>query len=335
MSVQTVPYPESIAAPGVEPLIRAVNLRRSFGDVVAVRDVSFEVMRGEVLGVLGPNGAGKSVTLKMLTTLIAPTSGTASICGFDVVSNAALVRQMIGVTGQDVSVDRSLTGHENLWLVGRLLGMSKVVATKRADELLDRFELSYAAKRMAGTYSGGMRRRLDLAVSLVGSPPVLFLDEPTTGLDPTSRTNLWGVIHELVADGMTVLLTTQYLEEAEALADRIIVIGNGEVLTHGTPTQLKSQLGAGQISLLIHMSKVDLLKVLGSSGTLGFEVEVSDVGSSRCTATIPLADLHGAMGLLATLHSRQVPVVEIETHQPNLDDVFTSVTQSTHKRFTD
>src|SRR5215213_1621637 len=233
-----------MSSPVAAPAIVADELVKCFGDVEAVKGVSFEVPEGKVLGLLGPNGAGKTTAVRMLTTLLKPDGGTARVLGVDVSRDPQRVRGSIGLAGQYAAVDENLTGRENLALVGKLTHMSSAEYGARADELLEQFALSDAADRVSRTYSGGMRRRLDLAAALVHRPPVLFLDEPTTGLDPRGRNELWVVIGELVADGMTLLLTTQYLEEAERLADQVVVIDGGKVIAEGTAEQLKGRLGA-------------------------------------------------------------------------------------------
>jgi ABC-2 type transport system ATP-binding protein len=220
-------------------------------EVRALDGVSLGVTRGTVLGLLGPNGAGKTTAVRILSTILAPDSGTAAVLGHDVVHEAATVRRLIGLAGQYATVDENLTGRENIRMVGRLTHLSKKVCAARADELLEQFDLTDAGNRTLKTYSGGMRRRLDLAAALVGRPPVLFLDEPTTGLDPQSRQDLWGVIEELVKAGTTVLLTTQYLEEADRLAHRVVVIDHGRVIAEGTPAQLKANLGTTVISVTL------------------------------------------------------------------------------------
>src|SRR5438477_5350771 len=220
------------------------DLRKRFGSVVALDGVDFAVPTGTVLGLLGPNGAGKTTSVRVLTTILRPDSGRAEVLGLDVTRNAQAVRERIGLAGQYAAVDENLTGHENLWLIGKLSHLAPKTIRPRADELLVRFDLADAANRPVRTYSGGMRRRLDLAAALVHRPEVLFLDEPTTGLDPQARPDLWRVIEEPVADGTTVRLTTQYLEEADRLADRIAVVDHGLVIAEGTATQLKARLGA-------------------------------------------------------------------------------------------
>ena len=227
--------------PGQEPAIKVSGLVKTYGDVRAVDGVDFEVTPGTVLGLLGPNGAGKTTTVRALTTLLKPDSGEMLVDGIDAVAEPAKLREHIGLAGQYASVDESLTGKENLVMVGRLYGMKRKVATARAVELLEQFDLSDASDRMVKKYSGGMRRRLDLAAALVAKPPVLFLDEPTTGLDPRSRLDLWAMIEQLVAEGTTVLLTTQYLDEADRLADDIAVIDHGKVIAHGTPGRAQAQ----------------------------------------------------------------------------------------------
>jgi oleandomycin transport system ATP-binding protein len=229
---------------GQPPAIVARGLTKRFGATTAVDGVDLAVREGTVLGLLGPNGAGKTTIIRILSTLIAPDQGEASVLGYDVATQAHQVRQLIGLTGQYASVDETLTGAENLTLIARLLGLSRTDAKHRAGELLARFRLTDAASRAVKTYSGGMRRRLDLAASLVSHPRVLFLDEPTTGLDPRSRNELWDIVRELVAGGVTVLLTTQYLEEADQLADQIAVIDHGLVIAQGTSAELKAQTGA-------------------------------------------------------------------------------------------
>ena len=223
--------------------VLAEGLAKRFGETTALDGVDLAVRTGSVLGLLGPNGAGKTTAVRILSTLLRPDAGHAEVCGLDVVRSAHQVRGLIGLTGQYASVDEMLTGAENLLLIGRLLGLSRATAKSRARELLARFDLTDAANRAAKTYSGGMRRRLDLAASLVSRPRVLFLDEPTTGLDPRSRLNMWQIVRDLVADGVTVLLTTQYLDEADRLADAITVLADGRIVASGTAAELKAQVG--------------------------------------------------------------------------------------------
>jgi ABC-2 type transport system ATP-binding protein len=223
----------------------ARGLGKRFGDAWVLRDVDLDVPAGTVLGLLGPNGAGKTTTVKLLTTLLTPSAGSASVAGIDVADDPGRVRQSIGLAGQHATVDELLTGRHNLEMIGRLNHIGRGPARERASELLERFVLTDAADRLVRTYSGGMRRRLDLAASLVTTPPVLFLDEPTTGLDPRSRNDLWDLLRELVAGGTTLVLTTQYLEEADQLADDIVVLDHGRVIARGTPAELKARVGEG------------------------------------------------------------------------------------------
>ena len=234
---------------GDQPAIHAEGLSKRFGDVHALQDLNLTVSAGSVLGLLGPNGAGKTTAVRILTTLLRPDTGSARVAGLDVVRQPAAVRQVIGLAGQSAAVDEYLTGRENLVMAGRLHHLHRAEAHRRAAELLERFELAEAADRTVRTWSGGMRRRLDLAVSLVGHPQVLFLDEPSSGLDPRGRHQLWQTIRRLVDNGTTVLLTTQYLEEADQLADQIVVIDRGRILAHGTPEQLKAQVGGDRLQL--------------------------------------------------------------------------------------
>jgi ABC-2 type transport system ATP-binding protein len=302
--------------------VEAIDLVKHFGDNRAVDGVSFVVPEGSVLGLLGPNGAGKTTTVRMLTTLSVPTSGTGRVAGHDVVAEPQAVRLNMGLTGQAATVDELLTGRENLKLIGRLYGLPTAYIAESGDELLERFSLTDAADRPAKTYSGGMRRRLDLAVSLIARPPVLFLDEPTTGLDPRSRTELWEVLRGLVRDGTTLLLTTQYLEEADQLADEIIVIDKGKVIASGTPTQLKDQAGEAAVVLtLTHASDIDEAARL--MRTCSTEVHV-DHAARRLTAQAGgLAD----MSRIGTVFAESgIAVDDLGLKRPSLDDVFLHLT---------
>jgi ABC-2 type transport system ATP-binding protein len=234
-----------------QPAILAENLEKSFGQTHALRGVSLDVPAGAILALLGPNGAGKTTTVRILTTLTKPDAGRAEVAGFDVLASPHEVRSRIGLTGQSAALDEVLTGRENLEMVGRLSRLSRSDARRRAGEMLDQFRLSEAADRPVKTYSGGMRRRLDLAASLIATPPVLFLDEPTTGLDLRSRLEMWALIEELVAGGTTLLLTTQYLEEADQLANDVAVVDHGKIIARGTPAQLKAQVGGERIQLTL------------------------------------------------------------------------------------
>jgi ABC-2 type transport system ATP-binding protein len=297
--------------------ILAEDLRKTFDEVVAVDHISLAVPRGTVLGLLGANGAGKTTMVRMLTTVLVPTAGKGVVNGFDVSQYPQAVRRSIGLAGQYAAVDENLTGRENLFLVGRLNHMSKPDARSRAAELLDQFHLTDAGDRPVRTYSGGMRRRLDLGAALVTHPPVLFLDEPTTGLDPASRLDLWGVIETLVADGTTVLLTTQYLEEADRLADNIVVIDQGRIAAEGTAKQLKSRLGDTVIefefrSLDAAARAGSLLGVDTSAGTI-----VRQVMSDGATT---LRDS------LNRLDAEQLVPSHVALREPTLDDVFLTLT---------
>ncbi len=305
--------------------IVADSLVKSFGDVHALRGVSLEVPPGTVLGLLGPNGAGKTTVVRILTTILRPDSGRAIVAGHDVLAAPQLVRRSIGLAGQYAAVDENLTGYENLTLVGRLNHLAKSVAGSRAVELLDQFHLTDAGGRPARTYSGGMRRRLDLAAALITHPPVLLLDEPTTGLDPASRQDLWDVIANLVSDGTTVMLTTQYLEEADRLANRIVVIDSGMVAAEGTAAELKSRLGSTVMALNFAVTSNAELAL-----TLLADLKPSRPEDDPHTVQIPLAG--GAAAIRTTLnrlHDAGLEVGRFDLHEPTLDDVFLSLTGAT------
>ena len=309
------------------PIIEVEDLHKHFGDNHAVDGVSFTVEQGSVLGLLGPNGAGKTTTVRMLATLLSPDGGTARVAGHDVVRESNAVRSTIGLTGQYAAVDEKLTGKENLWMVARLLGMTKDGASYRAEELLERFELSDAADRPVSTYSGGMRRRADLAVSLVGRPKVLFLDEPTTGLDPSSRLSLWEITRELVGEGTTVLLTTQYLEEADELADRIVVIDHGAVIAEGTSEELKNDMGGR--SLVVEVHDLDQLELATELLTRCEDCAVPTMDRQRHTVSLPVEDDTGiAARAISILAEGEVDIADFHLERPSLDDVFLSLTSS-------
>ena len=303
-------------------MVRAEALSKRYGETQALDDVDLEVATGSVLGVLGPNGAGKTTALRILTTLSTPDSGRAWVAGHDVVAEGAAVRRKIGVTGQDATLDELLTGRQNLMMVGRLSRLGRSDAQARATELLEAFELTDAADRMVKGYSGGMRRRLDLAASLVMRPPVLFLDEPTTGLDPTSRQRMWGVIRGLVAEGVTVLLTTQYLDEADALADGIVVIDRGRVIARGTPSELKAATGSQLLEVPLAEPHPGAARELAafSVGT----VKISEDGMRLWTPARNEAGL--AVAALRVLDAAGALVDDITVHRPSLDDVFAVLT---------
>jgi ABC-2 type transport system ATP-binding protein len=307
------------------PIIRTEQLVKHFGEVQALKGVDLEVQKGTVLGLLGPNGAGKTTAVRILTTLLAPTGGRAEVDGLDVVRDAEELRFRIGLAGQSAAVDENLTGLENLELVGRLYHLPKAEARRRGGEVLERFGLSDASGRPAKTYSGGMRRRLDLAASLVGRPDILFLDEPTTGLDPRSRIDVWDFVRELQADGTTLLLTTQYLDEADVLADRIAVIDVGTVIAEGTSDELKARIG-GEV-LELHVEDRTTLKnvavVLEGIGAGSPSID-EEAGVVR----IPVGQngfdaLRDSVRRLDETHTR---VSDIALHRPTLDDVFLSLT---------
>jgi ABC-2 type transport system ATP-binding protein len=303
-------------------MIEAENLTKRYGDTVALAGIDLAVPAGTILGVLGPNGAGKTTAVRILTTLAAPDSGRARVAGFDVLTQAAEVRRHIGVAAQDATLDDSLTGRQNLVMVGELSRLRRAEAKARAAELLDRFDLADAADRVMKTYSGGMRRRLDLAASVVTRPPVLFLDEPTTGLDPTSRLRMWDVIRELVADGVTLLLTTQYLDEADTLADRIVVIDHGRVIAEGTSRELKEAVGGARLEATLtepHPRAVAALAPLVDG-----PVHVSDDGRRLHAKVRSGSGL--ATNVVRALDSAGISVDDVEVLQPSLDDVFFALT---------
>lgn len=302
--------------------VEAIDLVKKFGDTTAVDGVSFVVPEGSVLGLLGPNGAGKTTLVRMLTTLSVPTSGTGRVAGHDIIKEPDAVRRSMGLTGQAATVDEHLTGRENLKLIGRLYGLPKKYIKETSEGLLERFSLTDAGDRTAKTYSGGMRRRLDLAVSLIAAPPVLFLDEPTTGLDPRSRTELWEVLRGLVREGTTLLLTTQYLEEADQLANEIIVIDKGKIIASGTPNQLKDQAGEAAVVLtLTHASDLESAEALMRAHSA--EVHV-DRAARRLTAK---ASGLGDMSRIGNAFDTSgIAVDDLGLKRPSLDDVFLHLT---------
>ncbi|MEV6306853.1 ATP-binding cassette domain-containing protein [Actinoplanes sp. NPDC051861] len=301
--------------------IVAEGLVKRFGDTTALDGVDLAVRTGTVLGLLGPNGAGKTTAVRVLSTLLRPDAGHATVGGYDVVRQAHQVRGLIGLTGQYASVDETLTGTENLIMIGRLLGLSRPSARARAKELLARFDLVEAADRAAGRYSGGMRRRLDLAASLVGRPRMLYLDEPTTGLDPRSRNDVWDIVRGLVADGVTVLLTTQYLDEADQLATEIVVIDHGRVIATGTPDQLKARTGAQTVTLRpaepAELEKITAVVRHIASGEV-------DVRGDLVVA--PVADPGALTRLVRRLDDAGLTVAELALRSPSLDEVFLHLT---------
>ena len=304
-------------------MIQANGIEVAFGDVKALDGVDLSVADGEVRGLLGPNGAGKTTLVSVLTTLLTPDAGTATIDGLDVCTQSDQVRSRIGLAGQYAAVDNLLTGRENLEIVGRLYQLPKAVAKKRAEEALERLSLTEAGDRLVRTYSGGMRRRLDLGASLVGRPKVLVLDEPTTGLDPRTRIELWGFLRELVSEGATVLLTTQYLEEADELADEISVIDAGRVIAEGTADQLKQQMG-GDLLVAVPTNRDSLPAVAEIvTSVTGSNARISDTGSVSAAVSDRVAAL---VQVAAELERVGIELSEIAIQRPSLDDVFLSLT---------
>jgi oleandomycin transport system ATP-binding protein len=303
--------------------IEAAGLVKRFGQTTALDGVDLVARQGRVLGVLGPNGAGKTTAVRILATLPRPDDGQASICGYDVLRDAHQVRQLIGLTGQYASVDEGLSGINNLIMIGRLLGLPRADARAQASELLARFELTDAATRPAKTYSGGMRRRLDLAASLVGNPRVLYLDEPTTGLDPRSRTDVWGMIRGLVAEGVTVLLTTQYLDEADQLAHDIVVIDHGKVVATGTPDELKAKTG-GQVLQVSPAGPARMAEVTALMAELIRAEVVTDAETG--VATAPVGDAALVRHIFRELDDRGIELAEFTLRKASLDEVFFALT---------
>jgi ABC-2 type transport system ATP-binding protein len=303
--------------------VHATGLVKTFGTQRAVDGVDLSVQAGTVYGVLGPNGAGKTTTINMLTTLLRPDAGSARIFGHDVMREPHLVRQLLGVTGQYASVDETLSATENLIVFARLLGLSRRDARAKAADLLERFGLTQAATKALKNFSGGMRRRLDLAASLISQPPLIFLDEPTTGLDPRTRAQMWDTIRELVATGSTVLLTTQYLDEADQLADRIAVIDRGRVVAEGTADDLKASVGTASLQLRLadHSRTQDAIGLVAR--VLGSEASVSPEGS-RLTA--PMTDPDRIGELLTDFRHEGISLTELSVLKPTLDEVFLTIT---------
>jgi len=291
------------------------------GEVRALDDLSLDVEEGTVLGVLGPNGAGKTTTVRILATLLKPDSGSATVAGIDVVKHPDKVRELIGLSGQYAAVDETLTGWDNLVMFGRLYHLGKAASIKRADELLERFSLTDSARRPIKTYSGGMRRRLDLAASLIVQPKVLFLDEPTTGLDPRGRQEMWQVIQELVKGGVTLLLTTQYLEEADQLADEIAVIDHGKVIARGTSDALKKQVGGERLEITVESADIAKTQdIVSRISTNAIHTDIRTISAPVTTGSIALMDA------LRTLDETTIHPLDISLKRPSLDDVFLSLT---------
>ncbi len=299
--------------------IAVSGLRKAFDDKVVLDGIDFDVPAGTVFSLLGPNGAGKTTTVNVLTTLMKADAGTARVAGHDVATGTKAVRAAIGVTGQFAAVDELLTGQENLQLMADLKHLGSAEARRLVTDLLERFDLTESAQKLASTYSGGMRRKLDLAMTLVGRPQIIFLDEPTTGLDPRSRRTMWGIIRELVADGVTVFLTTQYLEEADQLADRIAVLDQGRLVAHGTPGELKRQVPGSYVRLgFTNVAELDAAAQILTGSTRDDEdltLRVPSDGGARSLRT-----------LLARLDEQSIDVDELSVHTPDLDDVFLALT---------
>lgn len=301
--------------------IEVKNLRKSFGKVNVLKGVSFSVAPGTILALLGPNGAGKTTTIRILSTLLQPDGGTARIDGYDVVEEPFEIKHKIGLTGQYAAVDQYLSGEENLLMMGRLYRLSREDTKKRTAELLKLFDLVDASRRHVKTYSGGMRRRLDLAMSLISSPPIIFLDEPTTGLDPRSRQTMWELIKQLAESGTTILLTTQYMEEADHLADNIVVIDGGKVIAEGTPSSLKARVGSDRSEIVL-ATKADFEKAHKIIDGRALEID-----TDKLTIRIPSkSGTSEFRQILESLESAKVSIESFSLHRPTLDDVFLKLT---------
>lgn len=318
-------YGDTVATRVSSPVIAVKNLRKTFGSVEAVKDVSFEVESGQVVGLLGPNGAGKTTTINMLSTLLQIDAGEATVGGFDVRTQPDAVRQLIGLAGQSAAVDEKLTARENLELFGRLYKIPRVERRRRIEEMVEQFDLGEFADRPASTYSGGERRRLDVVAALVAEPPAVFLDEPTTGLDPRSRSELWDTVRSLASNGVAIVLSTQYLEEADRLADKILVIDQGKIVAQGTPDTLKRELERDVLEVHVS-SRADLdaaRDLIGSDVTIATDLEARRID-------IPVPDgANRSLDLLRQLQDGGVSISNFHLRQPTLDDVFLALTDST------
>jgi ABC-2 type transport system ATP-binding protein len=303
--------------------IETSDLVKTFGQTQALDRMNLTIRGGSVYGLLGPNGAGKTTAIRVLTTLLEPSAGTARVLGLDVVRDAALVRQKVSLTGQYASVDEDLTGHENLVLVSRLLGMSWTDARKRANELLEAFGLMEAANRQVRTFSGGMRRRIDIAASLVTRPEILFLDEPTTGLDPRSRNQVWDLVRQIAADGTTVLLTTQYLEEADRLAERMAVVDHGRVIAEGTSRELKSSIGGN--ALRFQLANPEQRRA-AETVLAGIVADGILPNTDPTEISVKVSDASAAAEVLSSLSRAEIQLTDFSLGAPSLDDVFFALT---------
>lgn len=297
------------------------GLTKTFGQQTAVDQVSFNIKRGEVFGLLGPNGAGKTTTLRMMTTLLQPTSGDIKIFGHDVKTESQTVRSLFGLTGQYASVDEDISARENLMIFSRLNGLSRQEAKARTAELLEEFSLVNLADKAISNFSGGMRRRLDLAVSLITRPALIFLDEPTTGLDPRTRTQMWATIRQLVAAGSTIVLTTQYLEEADELADRIAVIDHGKLVSIGTPAELKAQVGGAKLRVEV----VDDAQAEQARGVMANTLPATPQ-VTRNVVEVAIDDINTVVGILQAITAAGVTMTNMSVEQPSMDDVFFALT---------
>jgi ABC-2 type transport system ATP-binding protein len=317
-------WTNGLANPGTEEAaVRATGLGKRYGDLWALRDVDLAVPAGTVLGMLGHNGAGKTTAIRILTTLAVATEGSASVAGYDVAGEPDAVRRSIGVAAQQATVDGLLSARRNLVMVGRLQGLPRRVAVRKADELLERFNIADAADRLAKNLSGGMRRRLDLAASLVADPAVLFLDEPTTGLDPRGRGELWDVLRDLVREGTTVLLTTQYLDEADRLADDVVVLDHGRTIAHGTPAELKARIGGDRVEVVVPAWS-ELSAVV--EATRRFATQPASVDEPELTVTVPIPADARLMDVMRALDQAGIDAVDVNRRQATLDDVFLTLT---------
>ncbi|EMF30642.1 ABC transporter ATP-binding protein [Streptomyces gancidicus BKS 13-15] len=302
------------------------GLVKHYGETKALDGVDLDVAEGTVMGVLGPNGAGKTTLVRVLSTLLAPTAGHATVAGYDVVRQPRQLRRVIGLTGQYASVDEKLSGWENLYLIGRLLDLPRKEARRRADELLERFSLTEAARRPAGTYSGGMRRRLDLAASMIGRPAVLYLDEPTTGLDPRTRNEVWDEVKRLVGDGVTVLLTTQYMEEAEQLASELTVVDRGKVIASGGIEELKAKVG-GRTLRIRPADPLELRPLANALDSLGITgLATTTVDTERSSVLVPVLSDEQLTAVVGAVTARGITLSSVTTELPSLDEVFLSLT---------